>query len=114
MYLRLKALLISHAQFSHALRVTLAIAFTLAFYAVVHVPHSMWGPVTVVVVMMQPYAGAIVYKGFQRIGGTLLGAILGLLTVLFPDQFDYLIPVSKFTRITSALPSTRFSPHAKY
>ncbi|KAE8178541.1 FUSC family protein [Photobacterium carnosum] len=93
MYLRLKALLISHAQFSHALRVTLAIAFTLAFYSIVPVPHSMWGPVTVIVVMMQPYAGAIVYKGFQRIGGTLLGAILGLLTVLFPDQFDYLIPV---------------------
>ncbi|MEC6814266.1 FUSC family protein [Photobacterium toruni] len=92
MYLRFKALLISHAQFSHALRVTLAIAFTLAFYSVIHVPHSMWGPVTVVVVMMQPYAGAIVYKGFQRIGGTLLGAILGLLTVLFPDKFDYLIP----------------------
>ena len=93
MYLRLKALLISHAQFSHALRVTLAIAFTLAFYSVVPVPHSMWGPVTVVVVMMQPYAGAIVYKGFQRVGGTLLGALLGLLTVLFPHQFDYLIPV---------------------
>ncbi len=36
--------------------------------------------------MMQPYAGAIVYKGFQRIGGTLLGALLGLLTVLFPTS----------------------------
>lgn len=93
MFSRIKTLFINHAQFAHALRVSLAIAFCIAFYSVVPVPHSMWGPVTVVVVMMQPYAGVIVYKGFQRIGGTLLGATLGLVTVFFPQHLNYLIPV---------------------
>ncbi|PSV27342.1 MULTISPECIES: FUSC family protein [unclassified Photobacterium] len=93
MYLRFKNLLLTHAQFSHALRVTMAIAFSLVFYHFIPVPHSMWGPVTVAVVLMQPYAGVIKQKGFQRVGGTLLGAILGLVTVFFPQNLVAFIPI---------------------
>ncbi len=97
MYSRLKLLLLTHAQFAHALRVTLAIAFSLVFYTFVPVPHSMWGPVTVAVVLMQPYAGVIKQKGFQRVGGTLLGAILGLVTVFLPQSLADFVPVWMLT-----------------
>lgn len=86
MYLRFKNLLLTHAQFAHSLRVTMAIAFSLIFYHFIPVPHSMWGPITVAVVLMQPHAGVIKQKGFQRVGGTLLGAILGLVTVFFSTK----------------------------
>lgn len=97
MYLRFKNLLLTHAQFAHALRVTLAIAFSLVFYHFIPVPHSMWGPVTVTVVLMQPYAGVIKQKGFQRVGGTLLGAILGLVTVFFPQNIADFVPIWMLT-----------------
>ncbi len=93
MYSRLKTLFLSHQQFAHALRITLALAFTLIFYQITALPHSMWGPITVAVVMMQPHAGAIIHKGFQRIGGTLLGALLGLVTLLFPQHLPALVPL---------------------
>ncbi|MGF1740334.1 FUSC family protein [Vibrio profundum] len=88
-----KQYLLSHQQFAHAIRVTAALAFAMAFDYLTQIPHSLWGPITVSVVMIQPHDGAIVHKGFQRIVGTLVGAALGLVTLLFPSQMPYLVPM---------------------
>lgn len=89
----LKALLLNHIQLTHALRTTLAVAFSLFFYMLCPLPHSLWGPITVTIVLIQPHAGVIKQKGLQRVGGTLLGALLGLATVFFPPSLQPLIPL---------------------
>ncbi|CAH0539467.1 FUSC family protein [Vibrio marisflavi] len=88
-----KQYLHGHQQLVHALRITLALAFTLLFYHVTQLPHSLWGPITVSVVMNQPQHGALLHKGLQRIIGTTLGATVGLVTVLFPTHLPLIAPL---------------------
>lgn len=67
----------------HALRVAVAAAAGTAIYVRLRVPHGIWIPLTVLIVL-QPQLGATLSKAVQRIGGTLLGAaIAALLVFLF-------------------------------
>ncbi|HYW04574.1 MAG TPA: FUSC family protein [Gammaproteobacteria bacterium] len=69
--------------FRHALRVAFATAAGTAIYLLLHVPHGIWIPLTVLIVL-QPQLGATLSRALQRTGGTLLGALLaGLLIFLF-------------------------------
>lgn len=93
MFSSTKRYLHDNQQLAHALRITIALAFTLLFYHITQIPHSLWGPITVSVVMNQPHHGALMHKGFQRIIGTTLGATIGIVTVLFPSNLPLLAPL---------------------
>lgn len=67
----------------HALRVAVTAAAGTALYLLLRVPHGIWIPLTVLIVL-QPQVGATLSKAFQRTGGTLVGAaIAALLVFLF-------------------------------
>ena len=69
--------------FRHALRVATASALATAVYRIWHIPHGIWIPLTVLIVL-QPQLGATLSKALQRTGGTVLGAILaGILVLMF-------------------------------
>ncbi len=69
--------------FRHALRVAVAASAGTAAYLLLHIPHGIWLPLTVLIVL-QPQLGATLSRAFQRTGGTVLGAMLaGVLVFLF-------------------------------
>lgn len=71
--------------FRHALRVAAATSLGLAAYLLLGIPHGMWLPLTVLIVL-QPHMGATMTRALHRTGGTILGAILaGVLVYLFQD-----------------------------
>lgn len=71
--------------FRHALRVAAATSLGLAAYLLFGIPHGMWLPLTVLIVL-QPHLGATMTRALHRTGGTVLGAILaGVLVYLFQD-----------------------------
>jgi len=69
--------------FRHALRVAAATSVATGAYLAWQIPHGIWIPLTVLIVL-QPQLGATVNKAIHRTGGTVLGAVLaGLLVLLF-------------------------------
>ena len=69
--------------FRHALRVAVAASAGTAAYLLLRIPHGIWLPLTVLIVL-QPQLGATLSRAFQRTGGTVLGAVVaGFLVYLF-------------------------------
>ena len=66
--------------FRHALRVATAAGVGMAAYQLLHVPHGMWVPLTVLIVL-QPQLGSTVSRALHRTAGTLLGAVLAAVLV---------------------------------
>ncbi len=72
--------------FRHALRVAAATSLATGAYLAWRIPHGIWIPLTVLIVL-QPQLGATVNKAIHRTGGTVLGAVLaGLLVLLFGNS----------------------------
>lgn len=61
--------------FRHALRVAVASTVATAIYLIWNIPHGIWIPLTVLIVL-QPQFGATLNRALHRTGGTLLGGIL--------------------------------------
>lgn len=71
--------------FRHAMRVAVAAALGTAAYLLWAIPHGVWIPLTVLIVL-QPHLGATLNKALHRTGGTLLGALVaGVLVILLHD-----------------------------
>ena len=72
--------------FRHAIRVAVAASAGTAAFVIWNIPHGIWIPLTVLIVL-QPQLGATLNRAMHRTGGTLLGAILaGVLVWLFRDS----------------------------
>ncbi|MGA8259735.1 MAG: FUSC family protein [Arenicellales bacterium] len=70
--------------FRHAVRVAAATAIGLAAELWWRLPHGVWAPLTVLIVL-QPHLGATVNKALHRTGGTIAGALVAaVLVYLFP------------------------------
>src|SRR5699024_3044125 len=82
--------------FRHALRIAVAAGFGLWFSGVVGVPHRLWLPMTVIVVL-QPEFGATWRRMGQRIAGTLAGVVIaGGLHFLLHDNSLEILAIALF------------------
>ena len=77
---------ISHHRWLHALRIMLTCTIAVLINWLGHVPYGMWSLITIIVVMSATYLGAVWAKANQRIGGTIIGALLGLSLYFLPTQ----------------------------
>lgn len=76
----------------HALRVGVLVAASVAVVTALRIGHGYWGTITMLVVL-QPHAPATFLRSLQRVGGTVLGALLAVaITWLLPDP-KLLLPV---------------------
>lgn len=75
---------VTHHRWLHALRMMLACTIAVLINWIGNVPFGMWSLITIIVVMSATYVGAVVSKGWQRIGGTIIGAGLGLSLYFLP------------------------------
>ncbi|MEJ2654890.1 MAG: FUSC family protein [Acidihalobacter sp.] len=72
--------------FRHALRMSLAMATATACYTLLHLPHGLWIPLSVMVVL-QPDFGGTRQRSVQRTIGTIAGvAIAGVLITLMHER----------------------------
>ena len=79
-------------EFRHAIRVGLVVAASVAVTALFKIDHGYWATITMLVVL-QPHAPATYLRSVQRIGGTVLGALIVVaITAIVPDV-KYLIPI---------------------
>ena len=61
------------------LRATIALSVTFCIGSVFNIPHSIWAPVSTLMVMGNlPHVGGVLDKGGQRLIGTALGGLLGV------------------------------------
>lgn len=85
--------------FRHGLRLGLAAALGTALYLVFHIPHGIWLPLTILLVL-QPHFGATLPRALHRVGGTLVGAgLAGAAVFLFGGAqpgIDAIVLVSVF------------------
>jgi uncharacterized membrane protein YccC len=65
----------------HALRMATVAGIAAILAQVTRLPHGYWAPLTVLIVL-QPAYGSTLYRGLQRAAGTLVGAGLGVTTVM--------------------------------
>lgn len=77
------ALSISSHEFKYALRVALMLCIGVFIFKYFHINHGHWIPLTIMIVI-QPYYGATLKKGVERIIGTVSGIILGGAVMLLP------------------------------
>lgn len=69
--------------FRYSLRLALGMGVGIAIYKLFHIPHGYWIAMTVMIVL-QPEFGATITKAFNRMKGTVLGAVIGSLLFLLP------------------------------
>lgn len=71
-----------HYRLIHAARISLAFVLTFLIIRLLNVPEGTWPLITLVVVMGPiSFLGNVVPRAFERIGGTILGAVLGLVAL---------------------------------
>ncbi|MCM5703295.1 FUSC family protein [Larsenimonas salina] len=96
-----------HRKQIHVLRSSLALALTYTIITAFELPHSAWALVSTLMVMGNlPHIGGVLDKGAQRLLGTLLGAVLGLLLLCIPSPPPLLIPAATLAAIALAIHAT--------
>lgn len=70
-------------QFTYAVRVALGLALGVFIFRFFNIDHGYWIPLTMMIVI-QPYYGATLKKGIERMTGTLAGVVAGGLILLLP------------------------------
>lgn len=72
----------NHYRTVHGIRIALAFVLTFILVRVLNVPEGTWPLITLVVVMGPiSFWGNVVPRAFERIGGTIFGAVLGLIAL---------------------------------
>lgn len=81
-----------HANILHAMRLGVAVVAALLFNKISQLPHGEWTMITVFIILgLLQYQGAIYTKAKERVLGTLLGIVVGLLLVWLSQGLgDYL------------------------
>ncbi|ABE59500.1 conserved hypothetical protein [Chromohalobacter israelensis DSM 3043] len=91
----------------HVLRTSLALAITYVIILTLEIPHGSWALVSTMMVMGNlPHIGGVIDKGGQRLLGTVLGAIWGVLLVLIPAPAPWVIPAWTLIGIAVATHTT--------
>ncbi|EML2223781.1 FUSC family protein [Klebsiella aerogenes] len=71
-----------HYRIVHGIRIALAFVLTFLLVRLLNVPEGTWPLITLVVVMGPiSFWGNVVPRAFERIGGTILGSVLGLVAL---------------------------------
>ncbi|HEY1040010.1 MAG TPA: FUSC family protein [Bacteroidia bacterium] len=89
---------ITNQQLAYALRVSVALCLGVFLYRYFNIDHGHWIPLTMIIVI-QPYYGATIKKGVQRIVGTVAGTVVGGLIMLLPlpqEAFVVLLVIVSF------------------
>jgi uncharacterized membrane protein YccC len=73
---------VNSQQFKYALRVAIALCIGVFIFMYFHINHGYWIPLTIIIVI-QPYYGATLKKGIERVAGTIAGIIVGGIITLF-------------------------------
>ncbi|AZV30870.1 FUSC family protein [Cobetia sp. ICG0124] len=96
-----------HRQRLHILRVTVALTLCFSIIELFDLPHSSWALVSTVMVMGNlPHVGGVLDKGSQRLLGTLLGGLWGLILILVADPLPGVVPIWSMVGIALALNAT--------
>lgn len=78
-----------HYRIVHGIRIALAFIFTFLLVRLFSIPEGTWPLITLVVIMGPiSFWGNVVPRAFERIGGTILGAALGLVALRL-SSFPY-------------------------
>jgi len=86
----------------HALRVAIVTAVAVLVTRLLHLPRGYWVTLTVIIIL-QPYAGATLLKGLQRVLGTVAGALLAVaLVAVVRDPRGLLVVIFVFAAICVA------------
>ncbi|MEQ6918120.1 FUSC family protein [Halomonas aquatica] len=92
-----------HRRKLHVLRVVLALCITFVIIETFSIQHSGWALVSTIMVMGNlPHIGGVLDKGRQRLVGTVLGASWGLLLIVTPLPWPYLVPIGALAGIGAA------------
>lgn len=71
-----------HYRVVHGVRIALAFLFTFLLVRLLNIPEGTWPLITLVVIMGPiSFWGNVVPRAFERIGGTILGSVLGLVAL---------------------------------
>ncbi|WP_456269530.1 FUSC family protein [Kushneria sp. AK178] len=74
-----------YRHYLYTLRATIALGITFCIISLFNIPHSIWAPVSTLMVMGNlPHVGGVLDKGGQRLIGTALGGALGIVLLLIP------------------------------
>ena len=96
-----------HRQRLHILRVTVALTLCFSIIELFSLPHSSWALVSTVMVMGNlPHVGGVIDKGWQRLVGTLLGGLWGLILILVAEPLPGVVPFWSIVGIALALNAT--------
>jgi len=82
-------------QFKYSLRVALALALAVFIYKFFKIDHGHWIAFTLLIVI-QPYYGATLKKGTERIIGTTIGILVGGLIMLLPISHNGFVIILVF------------------
>ncbi|MEH2123452.1 FUSC family protein [Nostoc sp.] len=91
-------LTLDSAIFRHALRIGVSLTVGVILYSVTNLPMGYWVTLTIILVL-KPNLGATFKRFFQRVGGTILGAILAaviLATITSKPVLDIIILLTVF------------------
>lgn len=72
--------------FKYALRTAFSATIALCIYKWFNINHGYWIPFTVIIVL-QPYFGATLKRGIDRVLGTILGGVVGGILVFTPSHY---------------------------
>ena len=71
-----------HYRVVHGIRIALAFLLTFLLVRLLNIPEGTWPLITLVVIMGPiSFWGNVVPRAFERIGGTILGSVLGLIAL---------------------------------
>jgi uncharacterized membrane protein YccC len=91
-------LTLDSAIFCHAIRLSISLSIGVVFYSTIPVLMGYWVTLTIMLVL-KPNLGATFQRFFQRVGGTLLGALIAailLATIASKPLLDIIIVVTVF------------------
>ncbi|MDT8877906.1 FUSC family protein [Halomonas saccharevitans] len=92
-----------HRRKLYVLRIVLALCATFTLIEAFAIQHSGWALVSTIMVMGNlPHIGGVLDKGRQRLLGTVLGASVGLLLIMLPLPWPYLVPFGALCGIAAA------------
>lgn len=93
-----------YRHYLYTLRATIALSLTFIIITFFNIPHSVWAPVSTLMVMGNlPHVGGVLDKGGQRLIGTVLGALLGIMLLLLPSSHPSTVYVATLLAIAIAL-----------
>ncbi|SKA56413.1 FUSC family protein [Enterovibrio nigricans] len=81
---------LKHTRLLYMLRVSFVLGVILLITRMFTIPYGYWALITAVTILGAiPFVGGVLSKAKQRVTGTIVGAVLGLLLFLIPPQYHW-------------------------